>query len=120
AHTALITPDRVVHTRRHTEPPALEVVLAEISDVDLIILEGYKSGPYPKIEVVRLERDPNLIPGLEGRIACVTDVPCLPCDVPCFGLNEIAAIGDFIESVIMGNTGATLYAEVLDGTLDRD
>jgi len=97
AHVAFVTPDRIVHTRRYAEPPPLEVALAGVGDVDLALIEGFKYGPYPKIEVVRAARDPALIPDLEGRIACVTDVPDLVCGVPQFAFADVKGLADFVE-----------------------
>jgi molybdopterin-guanine dinucleotide biosynthesis protein len=61
-----------------------------------VIIEGYKRGAFPKIEVIRADREPTLIPKLEGRIACVTDVPDLACDGPTFEPDAVEAIADFI------------------------
>ena len=77
------------------------MALADIHDVDIVIAEGFKRGPFPKIEVTRAARDPNLIPDVEGRIACVTDVPDLACDLPHFRLDDVAALADFVENTII-------------------
>ncbi len=103
-HVAFVTQDRIVHTRRCAEAPTLDMALTGVGDVDIIIAEGFKRGPFPKIEVTRAARDPNLIPDVEGRIACVTDVPGLACDLPHFGLDDIAALADFIENTIIRGT----------------
>ena len=100
-HVAFVTPDRIVHTRRYATAPALDLALAGIHDVDIVIAEGFKRGPFPKIEVTRAARDPALIPDLEGRIACVTDVPDLACDLPHFGFDDVAALADFIENTLI-------------------
>ena len=100
-HVAFVTPDRVVHTRRYAELPPLEAALAGVDDVDLVLIEGFKFGPYPKIEVVRAARDPALIPDLEGRVACVTDVPDLMCDVPRFAFDDVTGLADFVERVVV-------------------
>jgi molybdopterin-guanine dinucleotide biosynthesis protein MobB len=100
-HVAFVTPDRIVHTRRYTAPPPLEAALADVGDVDLIFIEGFKYGAYPKIEVVRAARDPALIPDLEGRVACVTDVPDLRCGVPCFAFDDIVGLVDFVEEQLV-------------------
>ncbi len=106
AQVALLAPDRLVVTRRHIEEPPLEAVLAQLGDVDLVLVEGYKRGSLPKIEVVRAAHDATLLPGLENRIACVTDVSDLPWDGPRLPFDA-AAVADFIER------------EVRDGTLAR-
>ncbi len=100
-HVAFVTADRIVHTRRCAEAPTLEMALAGVHDVDIIIAEGFKRGTFPKIEVTRAARDPNLIPDVEGRIACVTDVPDLACDLPHFELDDVAALADFIENTVI-------------------
>ena len=105
AHTTFITPDRIVHTHRCAAEPSLDEALRDIRDVDVILLEGYKGGNLPKIEVIRAARDTALIPGLEGRVACVTDVPDLCYDVPRFGFDDIVPLADFIESLIAEQHG---------------
>lgn len=100
-HVAFVTPDRIVHTRRYAEMPPLEVALSGVEDVDLVIIEGFKHGPYPKIEVVRAARDPALIPDLEGRVACVTDVSDLECNVPKFAFDDVTELAEFIERVVI-------------------
>lgn len=106
-HVALVAPDRLALTQRWEREPRLEEVLAKLGDgVDLIVLEGYKQSRYPKVEVVRQACDPKPIPGLEGRVAIVTDVPTLQTgelqiaasatsgDVFCF--DDLEALADFL------------------------
>lgn len=100
-HVAFAAADRVVHTHRQAFPPRLEETLSGVRDVDLIIVEGYKHSALPKVEVVRAARDPQLIADVVNRIACVTDVGDLSCDVPRFGFDDIAPLADFIERVIV-------------------
>ncbi|HOU15510.1 MAG TPA: molybdopterin-guanine dinucleotide biosynthesis protein B [Anaerolineae bacterium] len=100
-HVAFVTQDRIVHTRRYAEAPTLDMAMVEVKDVDIIIAEGFKRGPFPKIEVTRAARDPNLIPDVEGRIACVTDVPDVARDLPHFSLDDVTALADFIENAVI-------------------
>ena len=100
-HVAFVPPDRIVHTRRYAQAPTLALALAGVHDVDLVIAEGFKRGPFPKIEVTRAARDPNLIPDVDGRVACVTDVPDLARELPHFGFDDIAALADFIENTLV-------------------
>ncbi len=101
AQVVFVAGDRIVHTRRYAAPPTFEMALAGIADVDLVIAEGFKHGSFPKIEVTRAARDPHLLPDVEGRIACVTDVPDLAHELPHFGLDDVAALADFIENTII-------------------
>lgn len=68
-----------------------------IRDVDLIIVEGYKQNPYPKIEVFRpsLRRE-RLCGENDNLIAVVSDEP-LAAGVPCFDINDIAGLVDWLE-----------------------
>jgi molybdopterin-guanine dinucleotide biosynthesis protein B len=71
-------------------------------DVDLVILEGFKELPFPKIEVTRGESlccdgDPNLV-------AVVGHDPDSRNDAPCFTLRDIPALVRLIEDTL-GLTG---------------
>jgi molybdopterin-guanine dinucleotide biosynthesis protein MobB len=95
-HVALVGRDRVVHTHRFEDEPALPVVLAGIHDVDLILLEGYKRSGAPKIEVIRRAHDPQPIEELRGRIAVVTDVEELGLAGPRFRLECVDELALFL------------------------
>jgi len=68
-----------------------------ISNVDLIISEGYYRDSQPKIEVFReAAHGEPLCTENDHLIAFASDAP-LDRGVPCFGLDEIERIADFIE-----------------------
>lgn len=98
AQVALVAQDRLVWTRRYEQDPGYGAALALVEDVDLVLLEGFKQSPFPKVEIVRRACDPELLPGLENVIAVVTDVPdlVLANDVALFGLGEPEAIAEFL------------------------
>ncbi|MGD8366377.1 MAG: molybdopterin-guanine dinucleotide biosynthesis protein B [Desulfobacterales bacterium] len=73
-------------------------LLSYLSDMDLIITEGFKSENYPKIEVLRAERGGRLLcTDNKDLIAVVTDLP-FPVNVPVFGLEEIEPLAEFIAA----------------------
>ncbi len=79
-------------------PPDLEQIVRDLlADMDLVLTEGFKEGPAPKIEVNRAAQglDPLCGPG-DNLIAVVTD-RALGMDVPVFGLDAIESLADFIE-----------------------
>lgn len=77
------------------EPPLADL-LARLSPVDLVLVEGYKRAPHPKIEAHRGETGKPLIaPGDPHIRAVASDVP-LELDRPVFDLNDTGAIADFI------------------------
>lgn len=63
---------------------------------DLIITEGYKRGPFPKIEVSRKEIAEELICSEDELVALVTDNP-FAIDKPHFGLDDAKGVADFLE-----------------------
>jgi molybdopterin-guanine dinucleotide biosynthesis protein B len=78
--------------------PNFEEVVASLDPADLVIVEGYKSAPIPKIEARRaeqltkrpLEADDPLI------FAIAADHPVGGASVPVLHLDDIAAIADLI------------------------
>src|SRR6266446_10867439 len=43
----------LVHELRGAPEPSLSALLAQLASVDLVIVEGYKTHPHPKLEVHR-------------------------------------------------------------------
>lgn len=95
--TALVSPEQVAILQDHkdAEPPLADI-LARLTPVDLILIEGYKTAPHPKIEVHRQAAGHALI--LDPMIRAVaTDTDLGTLTVPQLDLNDIAAIADFIQ-----------------------
>ncbi len=63
--------------------------------VDLLLAEGYKWAPVPKIAVVRAAVSQELPCPAGELIAAVTDLD-LPLAAPRFGFDEVTAIADFV------------------------
>jgi molybdopterin-guanine dinucleotide biosynthesis protein B len=73
-----------------------ELVARYMDDVDLVIVEGYKQEPLPKIEVYNYrENDPPVAAEDEFLVAIVADAP-VPAAVPVFLRDDIEAIAAFI------------------------
>lgn len=65
--------------------------------VDILFSEGYKRGPYPKIEVYRKDHTKELLCGEHDRlIAIASDVP-LNRGVPCVHIDDVKTLADLIE-----------------------
>ena len=68
-----------------------------IRDVDIILSEGYKGSPHPKIEVSRSETKQGLLCTKEDDlVAIVSDNP-LNIGVPWLDINDVARLVDIIE-----------------------
>jgi len=80
------------------DPTISELRDRYIRHVDIILSEGFKGNPYPKIEVFRevLKQEP-LCAREDNLIAIVSDVP-LDRGVPCLDLNDVKGLADLIEA----------------------
>jgi len=66
------------------------------SHFDLVLVEGWKDGPFPKIEIFRAQQGDCLAVTRPEVIALVTeDAP--PHPLPCFRPSEVEALARFIE-----------------------
>ncbi len=85
---------------RGVEEPALASLLARLSPVDLVLIEGYKRERHPKVEAFRAEPGNDLIAPSDDTIRAVASDTPLDLDRPVFDLNDTAAIADFILSEV--------------------
>jgi molybdopterin-guanine dinucleotide biosynthesis protein MobB len=92
-----------VHTRHDAEPTLAELA-GMIEDVDLILAEGFKSQPGPKIEVLRQGFSERRLSLGSDLAAVVSDMP-VGNDVPVFRPDKIEPLSDFIESRFLQNSG---------------
>ena len=74
---------------------SIEALLGKISDVDIILTEGYKTGPWPKIAIRRKATGKPLPFPPEECFAVVTDVH-YNTDTPCFGLDDMHGLAELI------------------------
>ncbi len=93
---ALAAPGGVSLVRKFESDPGPEEVIEMISNVDLIIVEGYKKARWPKIEVYRREEAGRPPIPREELLAVVSDIP-VDDEIPCFSLDDAAGVADFIE-----------------------
>lgn len=88
----------LMHELRGADEPKLEELLARLSPVDLVLVEGYKRAPHPKIEAHRSSTGkPVLAPENDAIRAVASDIT-LDLNRPVFDLNDTGAIADFIAA----------------------
>lgn len=95
----------IMHEMRGAPEPAFEDILARLAPCDLVLIEGYKREPIPKIEARRLEsakREP-LAPYDPHIVAIAADHHVPDSTLAVFDLDDTLAIADFIS----GATGLT-------------
>jgi molybdopterin-guanine dinucleotide biosynthesis protein B len=88
----------LMHELRGAPELTLAAALGRLSDCDLVLVEGYKRAPIPKLEVWRETLGkPLLHPADPHIVAVATDTPAgLSTRLPTFGLNDPGTIATFI------------------------
>ena len=85
-----------VLTEHRNTPPVLDGLLVALPPCDLVLVEGYKREPIPKLEVHRAETGkPWLFPEDPHILAVASDV-APPDGFPCIDINAIPSLTDFI------------------------
>lgn len=70
-------------------------IVSLINEVDIILIEGFKNEPGPKVEIFREGFSEELLANIEGRMALVSDVAREDV-LPRFSFGELEALIDFI------------------------
>jgi len=87
----------LIHEHRGAPEPTLRELVGKLSPVDLVIVEGFKREPHPKLEVYRAANGKPLIhPGDPEVIAIASDVALLAARVPIVSLNDVDAIAETV------------------------
>ena len=96
-HVIIASPDKIASYRKIEHELSLDEISASISDVDLILVEGYKQAEKPSLEIVRAANSRELVGSRKQRFAMVADFP-LDLGVPQFGLEDVWGIANLIET----------------------
>jgi molybdopterin-guanine dinucleotide biosynthesis protein B len=99
ASEVLVTSSRrwvLMHELRGEKEPSFEEQLGHFAPCDLLIVEGFKFAPIPKIEVWReAPGEPLLHPNDPHIVAIATDAR-VEARVPVLDLNDAGAIASFV------------------------
>jgi molybdopterin-guanine dinucleotide biosynthesis protein B len=87
----------LMHELRDEPEPPLAELLAKLAPVDLVIIEGWKREPHPKLEVFRASVGKPLIhPDDPYVVAIASDVPLPQASVPRVSLDDAPAVIDIL------------------------
>jgi molybdopterin-guanine dinucleotide biosynthesis protein B len=87
----------LVHELRGEAEPSLAELLDRLSPVDLVLIEGYKRAPHPKLEVHRAAVGKPLLHHDDPAIVAVaSDGPLPHARVPVVDLDDIERIVDLL------------------------
>jgi molybdopterin-guanine dinucleotide biosynthesis protein B len=87
----------ILHELREDAEWDLPDLIAKMSPVDLVLVEGYKRDPFPKLEVHRAANGKPLIHPEDPHVMAIASDIALPAaKVPVVGLDDIEAIADLL------------------------
>ncbi len=99
ASEILVTSSRrwvLMHELRGGKEPSFDDQVKHLSPCDLLIVEGFKFAPIPKLEVWRAETGEGLLHPNDPHIVAVASDAKVETRLPLFDLNDHAAIASFI------------------------
>jgi len=87
----------LMHELRGADEPPLDYLVSRLQRCDLVLVEGFKNGDFPKLEVWRAELGkPTLWPDWPGIAAIASDGALPHAGVARLDLADTAAIADFV------------------------
>ncbi len=99
AHEVVITGAQrwaLLHENRGEPEPNIEQMLEHMSPVDLVLIEGFKTYPHPKMEVYRAEVGKPMLCGDDPSIVAIATTNDLDVNVPRIDLEDIEGVADFV------------------------
>lgn len=88
----------LLHELRGEAEPDLADLLMRLSPVDLVLIEGFKRGGQPKLEVFRTANGkPMLHPDDPSVVAVASDAPVPGLALPWLQLDDIEAIAEAVQ-----------------------
>ena len=100
AHEVLITGAQrwaILHENRDTPEPNIDALLTRLEEVDLVLVEGFKSHAHAKMEIHRPVIGKSLLATEDMSIVAVASDETVSLDGRVvLDLNNVSAIADFI------------------------
>lgn len=98
------------------EWPPERLIASYLTDADIVITEGYKKGPFQKIEVVRAAHSKKSVAAKDPLLlAYVSDV-ALKTAIPVFGIDDYKGVARFIEKEVLKKGKTSTVSLVVDGS----
>ena len=88
----------LMHEHRGAPEPDLRALITHLEPVDLVLVEGFKHQPHPKIEIHRAAVGKPLLYPDDPHIVAIASAPPMPgAPIPSCDLNQIDVIADFVD-----------------------
>jgi molybdopterin-guanine dinucleotide biosynthesis protein B len=95
---------------RGAPEPSLAELLRLLKDVDLVLVEGFKRDPLPKIEIFRAANGkPPLFPDDRNIVALISDVAAPATGLPQASIDDLTGVADLV--LAHARSVATILAE---------
>jgi molybdopterin-guanine dinucleotide biosynthesis adapter protein len=87
----------LMHELREEREAKLSALLKKLSPVDLVLIEGYKREPHPKLEIHRAALGMPLLSASDPAIVAIASDVALPsAEVPVISLDDLDRIVDVL------------------------
>ncbi len=86
----------LIHELRGATELALGALLAKLSPVDLVLVEGFKREAHPKLEVYRAAVEKPLLAPDDANIVAIASDGRVSARVPVVSLDDIDAVADIL------------------------
>jgi molybdopterin-guanine dinucleotide biosynthesis protein B len=99
AAEVLVTSSRrwvLMHELRGEQEPSIEAQIQRLSPCDLLLVEGFKHAPIPKLEVWRAATGEPLLHPNDPEIIAVASDQRIDTRLPLLDLSDVDGIGAFI------------------------
>ncbi len=99
ATEVLVTSSRrwvLMHELRGAHEPAFEEQIRHLAPCDLLLVEGFKHAPIPKLEVWRAQTGEGLLHPNDPHIVAVASDEQVETKLPLLDLNDVDGIAQFI------------------------
>ena len=100
AHEVMVASSRrwaLMYELRDAPEPSLDQLVARLSPVDLLLVEGWKRHPHPKIEVHRPTLGKSLLYPDDPWVVAIASDEKLDAPVPLLPLGDPTAVAAFIS-----------------------
>jgi len=82
--------------RKPVDEPDVDDLLLRMPAVDLVLLEGFRLSPYPKLEAVKRGQDRRLLALDDPSVCAVTGDAPVAAPVPFLPFSDLAALADMV------------------------
>src|SRR5579864_5317665 len=86
----------IMHELRDAAEPTLEELVARMCPVDLLLVEGWKRHPHPKIEVHRPSLGKKLLYPDDPYVVAIASDEAIAAPIPLLPLGDPSAVAAFI------------------------